>query len=440
MQYYADRISEHLARTPQNYLLSTATPIARTGWQDYLASEIGVDGNGIVKVWRDPSEVFSPRTVASFNGMPLCENHPPVFVDANNHAAFSKGHVQNVRREMLDDGTEALIADLIITDANLIQKVEGGLREISCGYGADYEPMPDQPGAYKQVNIRGNHVAVVSNGRAGAEIRIRDDQPAALAAQPAIVAAKTKRRPMGKINNSNDGILGRMLKAFAMTDAEPEEVAEAAKLAAKSEERTEKKTTGDEEEPKGEVGPTGLGEHLSAVKDALEAHGKIMTDHMTAMKDCKDSVEELNGHLKGVKKEAAGEGAEDADLIPDPEVIPVSERPENFQEIVGDSEALVKQLLTLKPVIAATKDKKAIDNFNQALRTAKGNLSPSGENGYAAILNTGKPKGVRDAEEQEQRRREAATGVPGAESPESRAKYYENLKAGLGNKNIKGVN
>ena len=439
--FYGSKISEHLTKTPEGYIVASSVPIARTGWQKYLASEIGLEGSQILDVWRDPSDVFSEQTMASFEGKAVCDGHPPTSVTAENHSAFDRGHLQNVRRAVLEDGTEALVADLVVTDPTLIHKIETGLRELSCGYSCNYYEMTDRPGCYRQTDIRGNHVAVVPNGRAGSDIRIRDERPAALAGISAPAAKSHQkertRKPMSK-TQENSSLVGRMLRAFAATDAEPEEVAEAAKLASKSEERSEKATK-DEEEKKPELKEAkGVVEHLSGVKDALEAHGKIMTDHAAAMKTMCDSMEQLHGALAGVEKPAEGEEVKDADLIPDPTIVPESDKPENP---VADA-SLVTALRALRPSIAALKNKAATDNFNAAMLAAKGTtVGGPGTPGYAALLSAKKPKAVLDAERQERERLAAMQVTSGPESLESRASFFDGLKSHLGKNTVKeGVN
>lgn len=62
--------------------------------------------------------------------------------------------------------------DLIVKDENAIQLIEDGLREVSCGYDAEYEQT--EPGKAEQVDITGNHVALVPKGRAGNRCAIGD--------------------------------------------------------------------------------------------------------------------------------------------------------------------------------------------------------------------------------------------------------------------------
>lgn len=172
--YYGDVLSPNLTMTPEGFLICRNVPIARTGDQDYLARELQLDGDGerVVRVHRDPKEVFNPAALASFEGKAVTDGHPPEDVLPENYSSYSKGHVQNVRQE-----GEHMVADLHVTDPALIDEIRGGnKREVSCGYVCVYEP--DGDGTYNQTRIRGNHVAVVLNGRAGKAVSIKDSAPA----------------------------------------------------------------------------------------------------------------------------------------------------------------------------------------------------------------------------------------------------------------------
>ncbi len=176
MYYYGTRLSENISRRePEGYLLCLNVPVARTGTQEYLPEELGLPpGPSFVPVLRPEAEVFSPETIASFEGMPVTNDHPPEGVDTSNIRALQKGHAHNVRRGSGEE-SDLLLADLIITDPQLIRLIlEEGKREISCGY--TYE-LNEEDGQDIQRRIRGNHVAVVDAGRAGHRVSIKDYQP-----------------------------------------------------------------------------------------------------------------------------------------------------------------------------------------------------------------------------------------------------------------------
>ena len=172
LTYYGTEISPNQTKTDEGFLICKNVPIARTGTMEYLARALCLEGDPerIVTVNRYEEDVFSPAAMASFEGKIVTDNHPPDNLLPETAGAYSRGHVQNVRRE-----GDKLVADLHITDASLISDIENGVkREVSCGYTCIY--VPDGNG-YRQTQIRGNHVAVVPAGRAGHEVAIKDKQP-----------------------------------------------------------------------------------------------------------------------------------------------------------------------------------------------------------------------------------------------------------------------
>lgn len=174
-QYFvSQQISERISETPQGFLLCQEVPIARTGAQEYLAREIGLDElppNTVVSVDRLEADVMAAEVLASFEGVTVTLGHPHNQVTADNWRAISMGHLQNIRR---GDGDQShlILADMLITDPATILQVRGGLREVSCGYDCQY--VQDDDGNWRQTQIRGNHVAIVPRGRAGPECSIKD--------------------------------------------------------------------------------------------------------------------------------------------------------------------------------------------------------------------------------------------------------------------------
>ena len=171
ISYYGTTISPNQLETGEGFLICRNVPIARTGTYEYLGREIGLETDEVVEVSRPESEVFSAAAMASFEGKPVTNDHPTELVTPETAALYEKGHAQNVRRGT-GEFEGYLIADLHIHDAELIKEIKGGKRQISCGYECEYEQ--DDVGNISQTNIRGNHVAVVDEGRAGAKAAIMD--------------------------------------------------------------------------------------------------------------------------------------------------------------------------------------------------------------------------------------------------------------------------
>lgn len=167
--YYGSKLSPHMTETPEGFLICHDVKIARTGTQNYLAREIGLDGmpERVLQVTRSAEDVFDPAAIASFEGKDVTNTHPSEMIVQENQAAYSKGHAENVRRV-----GDYLVADLYLKDPTLISEVKNGaMRDVSCGYYCQYEA--DGAG-YRQTHIRGNHVAIVPRGRAGRDVAIKD--------------------------------------------------------------------------------------------------------------------------------------------------------------------------------------------------------------------------------------------------------------------------
>ncbi len=175
MLYYGTKLSDNITETPEGFLICHDVIIARTGTQEYSASEVPVkakDG-AMVQIHRTKDEVLDAKTIASFEGKPVTVGHPEHDVTSDNWSDFSVGTTTNVRA--VDDGNNGYImADLMITSKNAIIQVRDGLREVSCGYDADYVDNGDGTGAQK--GILGNHVALVRHGRCGALCSIKDSK------------------------------------------------------------------------------------------------------------------------------------------------------------------------------------------------------------------------------------------------------------------------
>lgn len=144
--------------------------IARSGLLEYRRA----DGTMQVE-YRPNEEAFREDVLQSFDAVPLTDNHPAGgFLDATNTKAHQVGTVQRPTQ----DGNKVK-ASILVTDASVIQSMEAGKTELSCGYLCDLDETPGEFEGKRydaiQRNVRGNHVALVSAGRAGPEVRVRMD-------------------------------------------------------------------------------------------------------------------------------------------------------------------------------------------------------------------------------------------------------------------------
>lgn len=398
MLYYADRISDNIRiRKPEGYLICANVPIARTGTQEYGQDELGQDGDEIVQVFRPEEEVFSTATMASFEGMPVTNDHPddPEGVNIDNVQYLEKGHCQNVRRGTGKD-KDLLIADLIIKDQQTIDEIMDGKREISCGY--TYE-LCEEDGRYVQRQIRGNHVAIVDRGRAGHRVCIKDSAP---------IEERSKTKMAKKAKKNHIGILSKMLARFAV-DAEPEELEEAVDAV--------EEITGTAETPAAPADPEE--KTTDEETDPMEARLKALEDSIAELKAAKDEPEapaeeekdplaQLEEDLDALEGEETPENEpvnpdEDPDEqeshFVDPELINEQDEEDMTEEAeeveLEESadckarDAMREAIKAMKPFIAKlpkAEQRKASDALAARLRKAYGMTGKAETNGYTKLL------------------------------------------------------
>ena len=343
--YYGSKLSEHMTKTPDGFLICHSVPIGRLGVQEYLGQEIGMSYGQRYQVERSEAEVFNTAAMASFEGKPFTNEHPPEEVTPDNASRYIKGAVKDVHRGQ-GEQEDLLLADIIVYDQQVIEQIEQGKREVSCGYECLYEPTGDRE--YKQTHIVGNHVALVQKGRAGARVAIKDALP------------KQRRDNMSK--HTKQGIWGKMIQAFAQ-DATPEEMEMAVDEMAKAcgDEAPETTPTLPPTEPPKE--PPVQDEEPNPLEERLAKVEAMLAQLVQAMqpKQEPDALDALEQKLATKEPPATDEES-------------VTVEPEQVEEAqaAADSAALLEQIAALKPVVAQIKDpaqrKKTSDTLAAVLR------------------------------------------------------------------------
>ncbi len=364
--FYGTPFSPNITKTPEGFLICLNVPIARTGWQEYFPREIGIPGDRPVKVYRSEEEVFSPATIASFEGKPVTDDHPTQEVRPDNIAALGRGHAQNIRRGT-GDQSDTLLADLVITSPVLISEIEAGKREVSCGYDCDYVNTGSR---YEQRVIRGNHVAVVDKGRAGDRIAIKDSKP------------KTQGgNKMPKIDKNT--LLGRILKAFSV-DAEPEEVAAAHEMLGS---QAAPAAPAKDEQLHSEKKEEELFAQLLAAVKQLQADVTELKAAKPAP-EAKDALTELEEEMTNGKPDATDTTQEESVTVP-AEELKNEDGSSVMDKKTTDQAGVLAVIRAVKPIIAslpAGERKKAADALTKELRAAMDKPAPTTNDTYAEIL------------------------------------------------------
>ncbi|WP_445497812.1 DUF2213 domain-containing protein [Photorhabdus sp. SF281] len=289
-------------KTPQGYVVTSAQ-ITRAGPVEYYGHEVGLTGKDINKkitIHRTIEELSKPETLKSFEGLPVTLTHPPRGeVNADEWKDKAIGHIQNVRIE-----GDYVVCDVYLKDAKAIQLLEEkGIRELSVGY----EPteIVKKNGELHQVNILGNHVAVVSEARVGADCRLNDKKGRPmkkLSLKDVIALLKGKRANDAEGQPLTEEELIGMIAALEKTlqelegNATPEATAKAqeviAQLGELKAQLEQSKVAGAPPPNDADPDPAGGGDDKDARIAALEAENEQLKAENQALKE---ELEKLKG-------------------------------------------------------------------------------------------------------------------------------------------------
>lgn len=137
--------------------------------------QLGLDQDKVYQLLRDPNELR--KAAPTFAGLPILKEHVPVTAELPRPDLV----IGAIGSEVVFDAPY-LDADLTFWTAQAIAGIESGqIKELSCAYR--YVPVME-PGTYegnrfdgRMTKIIGNHLAVVEDGRAGADVVVADRDP-----------------------------------------------------------------------------------------------------------------------------------------------------------------------------------------------------------------------------------------------------------------------
>ncbi|WP_272573530.1 DUF2213 domain-containing protein [Providencia sp. PROV259] len=151
-------------------------PISKVGVFDYLGAEIGApEPDKIYRVLRPPEELASEETINSFKLTPFIIEHEMLGKRAT--PAEKKG-IQGVIGENVYFDPPYLRANIKIFSDVALSNIDSGKIDLSPGYRSKYEFTS---GIYEgqhydviQRHLRGNHLALVDEGRTGPDVAVQD--------------------------------------------------------------------------------------------------------------------------------------------------------------------------------------------------------------------------------------------------------------------------
>ena len=136
------------------------------------------DPNKIYMVYRPAEELGTQECIDSFKLIPWIDNHVMLgSEDAGLTPSEQKGVQGVIGQDVHFDG-ETLRGNIKVFSEAMANLIANGKKELSCGYRCRYEYAPGTYDGvkydYVQRDIRGNHLALVENGRMGPDVAVLD--------------------------------------------------------------------------------------------------------------------------------------------------------------------------------------------------------------------------------------------------------------------------
>ncbi|MGQ7947821.1 DUF2213 domain-containing protein [Providencia huashanensis] len=283
------------------WLEVTDNPISKVGVFDYLGAEIGAPvPDKIYRVLRPPEELASEATINSFKLTPFIIEHEMLGKHAT--PAEKKG-IQGVIGENVYFDPPYLRANIKIFSDVALSNIDNGKIDLSPGYRSKYEFTS---GIYEgqhydviQRHLRGNHLALVDEGRTGPDVAVQDrlvitidtkelirmneeenkekqtTDEGAFTAEQVTALKSIIAEVIAQTQSSTDENLEEEKKS---TDADPEEEQKAEEAVAAAEVAAEEATTGTPEAV--EAAEVAIETAVEAIEEAKEHLDQATTDSL----------------------------------------------------------------------------------------------------------------------------------------------------------------
>jgi hypothetical protein len=154
-------------------------PISKVGVFPYSGAAIGAPNpNEIYNVYRPEDELSSEETLKSFRLLPFINDHVMLGAGAEGLTPAEQKGVEGVIGDNVYYDNGILYGNIKVFSENLADLIEAGKKELSAGYRCIYEMVSGVWNGIKydaiQRNIRGNHLALVDQGRMGKDVAVLD--------------------------------------------------------------------------------------------------------------------------------------------------------------------------------------------------------------------------------------------------------------------------
>lgn len=170
-------------------------PISKIGVFPYLGAQIGAtEPDRIYMVYRPEDELSHPDTIDSFKLLPFVNEHPNRLL-GDGVAAEDKG-IEGVIGEDVYFESPYLKGNIKVFTNRLNESIDAGKIELSPGYRCTWDftsgTFNGEPYEVIQRNIRGNHLALVEEGRSGPDVSVMDSMTFSIDSKELKMAEETQ--------------------------------------------------------------------------------------------------------------------------------------------------------------------------------------------------------------------------------------------------------
>lgn len=156
-------------------------PISKEGVFEYSGAQIGLMGDDaykVFKVYRPAEELADPECIESFRLLPFINEHTMLGSEDEGFTPSERKGVEGMIGEDVYFDAPYLRGTLRIVSESLKNAIDSGKVELSPGYRCVYEMTSGifngQQYDAIQRKIRGNHLALVEEGRTGPDVAVLD--------------------------------------------------------------------------------------------------------------------------------------------------------------------------------------------------------------------------------------------------------------------------
>ncbi len=177
-----DDLNTETARVPDGngWLEIKGNPLTKVGVFPYSGMQIdpSLEPDKIYQVYRPEEELNCPECIESFKLVPWINEHVMLGAEGDGLTPAEKKGVQGVIGEEVYFEDGYLKGNIKVFSEKLANLIKSGKKELSIGYKCLYDIVA---GVYDGVrydviqrSIRGNHLALVEEGRAGPDVAVLD--------------------------------------------------------------------------------------------------------------------------------------------------------------------------------------------------------------------------------------------------------------------------